>query len=467
MTIATFKIGIRALDALLGDILVPKTLIVISGDTGTGKTILASTICYSNALEGHRCLYISSLEDKVKMYEEMKTFGMDFEDLERKGLIRFYKLPIAVKRETLVNIAVNIHTLIKEYGPSVIIFDSFYPLMRLIYYQTSDRGVLEDLLNEILMEVDGLIIFTVGRNLKKECIEGIDIEFLADIILTLKREIKNNTLSRVIEIIKARNISANVAVIPFTIVKNKGILAHEPIILEKIPPLKPGKISIPCKILNEYIEHLHKGQVIYIAYPPDARPLQILLIIMGIVLVNGLRSMFISYRASPYEIIDLFKRQFRTIGLDPKLVDKVVEKYFILEGINPAIGIEQQYIWEIELIRTHKPDIVVFHGVDIVANMGDPYEYRTDLFNQILHFKKMGILVIRLGIYDEKWYPWNARISDVVIKFDLTKDQFGGPKYTIHIWRLGRDPIILDHRQFERCIQETGKIVGKILKEYA
>ncbi len=46
MTIATFKIGIRALDALLGDILVPKTLIVISGDTGTGKTILASTICY-------------------------------------------------------------------------------------------------------------------------------------------------------------------------------------------------------------------------------------------------------------------------------------------------------------------------------------------------------------------------------------------------------------------------------------
>ncbi len=99
--------------------------------------------------------------------------------------------------------------------------------------------------------------------------------------------------------------------------------------------------------------------------------------------------------------------------------------------------------------------------------MGDPYEYRTDLFNQILHFKKMGILVIRLGIYDEKCYPWNARISDVVIKFDLTKDQFGGPKYTIHIWRLGRDPIILDHRQFERCIQETGKIVGKILKEYA
>jgi len=465
MSNRSFRIGIKALDDILGNILVPKTLMVIRGDTGTGKTILASTICYTNAVEGHRCLYISSIEDKARIYEKMKALGMNFEEIEKKGLIQFYKLPIAVKRDTLVKIAIDIHSLISEYNPGVVVFDSPTPLMRLIQDRASGRDVLEDLLNELFRGVDGLVVLIMGTDVYRGYFEGIDIEFLADIILTLKHEIKNNVLSRVIEITKARNARVGIAAIPFTIVDGRGIVAHEPIMLQEIPSLKPVEISIPCKILSDYIELLHKGQVVYITYPSDARPLPLIFIVFGTIVVNSLKSVFISYKYSPYEARDLVKRGFRSIGLDPGLVDKIIEKYFVLKGINPAASNEQQYIWEIEIIKTHRPDAVIFHGVDIVANIRDQYMYRLGLLNQIFQFKKMGILVIRLGSYDEKWYSWNATISDVVIRFELAGDRFGQPNYRVYIWRTGKPPMILDYKQLENCIYEIGNALKKYCQE--
>ncbi len=150
MTNKSFRIGIKSLDDIFSNILLPRTLIIVKGDTGTGKTILASTICYANAVEGHKCLYISSIEDKARVYKKMKVLGMDFEEIEKKGLIQFYKLPIAVKRDTLVKIAIDIHSLISKYNPSIVVLDSPTPLMRLIQDKASGRDVLEDLLNELL-----------------------------------------------------------------------------------------------------------------------------------------------------------------------------------------------------------------------------------------------------------------------------------------------------------------------------
>ena len=305
----------------------------------------------------------------------------------------------------------------------------------------------------------------MGTDVRRGYFEGVDIEFLADIILTLKQEIKNNVLSRVIEITKARNARISVAAIPFTIVDGRGIVAHEPIMLQEIPSLKPERILIPCSILGDYIEYLNKGHVIYVTYPPDARPLPLIFIVLGIIIVNSLKSVFISYKYSPYEIRDLVKRGFRSIGLDPELADKVIEKYFILKSINPATSNEQQYIWEIEMIKTHNPDAVIFHGVDIVANIRDSYMYRLGLLNQIFQFKKMGMLVIRLGSYDEKWYSWNATISDVVVRFELASDRFGQPNYRVYIWRTGKPPLILDYKQLEKCIYEIGNALRKYCQE--
>ena len=87
-TIASgFTLGVIELDRILRDAIQPGTLLVISGHPGSGKTTLASTICYVNALQGKKCLYISFQESKEKLYVNMARLGLNLEEIERRGVV--------------------------------------------------------------------------------------------------------------------------------------------------------------------------------------------------------------------------------------------------------------------------------------------------------------------------------------------------------------------------------------------
>jgi circadian clock protein KaiC len=84
-SVVRFTTGIPGLDVLLGEIAAPYTLL-IAGHPGAGKTTVATTICYANALRGRKCLYMSFYEDREKYYRFMKHLGIDLEAVEAKGL---------------------------------------------------------------------------------------------------------------------------------------------------------------------------------------------------------------------------------------------------------------------------------------------------------------------------------------------------------------------------------------------
>jgi circadian clock protein KaiC len=79
-----FVFGVEGLDKLFGEALKPPVTIVIAGHPGAGKTTLASSICYYNAINGHKCFYVSLQEDKAKLYGNMRNLGLD---LEGSGLV--------------------------------------------------------------------------------------------------------------------------------------------------------------------------------------------------------------------------------------------------------------------------------------------------------------------------------------------------------------------------------------------
>ena len=79
------ELGIEGLNKFLGNFISPPYNIVIAGHPGSGKTTMASTICYSNALKGRKCLYISLQEDKEKLYEYMSKLGLNLKEAESRG----------------------------------------------------------------------------------------------------------------------------------------------------------------------------------------------------------------------------------------------------------------------------------------------------------------------------------------------------------------------------------------------
>ncbi|QQG40284.1 MAG: AAA family ATPase [Candidatus Aenigmatarchaeota archaeon] len=86
------KSGIPGLDDVIGGGFVRGSLILLTGTTGTGKTVMASQYIY-NALARYKenCVYISFEERAEDIKRNMANFGWNFEEYERNGNLIFVK----------------------------------------------------------------------------------------------------------------------------------------------------------------------------------------------------------------------------------------------------------------------------------------------------------------------------------------------------------------------------------------
>ena len=121
-----FSPGLKELEERFKDSLQPGTLVIIVGHPGSGKTTLAVQLCYANAMEGDKCLYVSFQEDKGKLYRHMKKLGFYLEDLEKKGVFKYVRLPMTALVDDLMK---ELSTLLTTDSYDVIIVDSVNALL--------------------------------------------------------------------------------------------------------------------------------------------------------------------------------------------------------------------------------------------------------------------------------------------------------------------------------------------------
>lgn len=82
--------GIYGLDELLGGGFLRGRNILVSGATGTGKTIFGIQYLVNGALqEGEPGVYVAFDEQPEKIRQEMLNFGWNLAELERKGMFKF------------------------------------------------------------------------------------------------------------------------------------------------------------------------------------------------------------------------------------------------------------------------------------------------------------------------------------------------------------------------------------------
>ena len=149
-------------------------------------------------------------------------------------------------------------------------------------------------------------------------------------------------------------------------------------------------------MLSDLIGPVRRGEVIYITYPPDTRPVPILVHILAMALENNARVLFISYKASPEDIKMHAESWLVKLGVDRENARELLNKYFIVKSINPtSVSLSQLGLLELKIVNEHRPDIVVFHGVDIPAALErDVHSWMSSLLNQLLYLKKKGCFVI-------------------------------------------------------------------------
>lgn len=458
MAVEGFVFGVQGLDSVLPGALRPGYVVVVAGHPGSGKTILASTICYKNALRlSAPCLYISLQEDREKLFAFLKGVGVDFEALEGKGLLTLIKFPLATEATALVD---EVSRAVASTKPRVVVVDSVNALLQGI--KEEDRRLwLQNYFYELAKVIEGLVILVAEVPLGEERVVGLgSVEFVADAILMLKHRIERGLLTRVVEVRKARGAPLTVAELPFSI-GAEGIRVYAPPILSGIAPIYE-ELEPPCKVLKGALDHLHKGHVIYVELPPDYRVPESVALIAGLAIINDLKGLVISYLYPPETMKDLLVKTLTAYGVSASAMYKAIEKHFTFRGLNPfAFSALELVAEELQLVEKVSPDIVVFHGVCLLAFVEPKERFYQTLYNEINTLRRQGRMIVRIGgrINDEISSAFSV-LADVVLKFVKVEEGLGEQSYRLYVWRRGQRAYVITREEVEACLREIAEAIN-------
>jgi circadian clock protein KaiC len=82
--------AVTGLNEMLGGGLYESTSTMISGSTGSGKTLVAMSFAVESARQGRPALYVSFEEGAGQITRNAGSFGWDMESLQRRGLLDIY-----------------------------------------------------------------------------------------------------------------------------------------------------------------------------------------------------------------------------------------------------------------------------------------------------------------------------------------------------------------------------------------
>jgi circadian clock protein KaiC len=85
---ARISSGVAHLDDMCGGGLFTDSTVMISGATGTGKTLLATHFVNAAVAANERVLLVASEESRDQLIRNARSWGVDYEDAERRGLLR-------------------------------------------------------------------------------------------------------------------------------------------------------------------------------------------------------------------------------------------------------------------------------------------------------------------------------------------------------------------------------------------
>lgn len=456
---------VSELEKYIGKIIGRERLIVIAGHPGSGKTILASSICLAFAYQGLRCLYVSFQESKEKFIDETAAVGIELEKYEELNLFRFLKLPVVTDEQSLSQILTIINREVVNSSPRVIVVDSVSPLLKTISTDVAIRGYLQNYFYDLQKVVKGPVILIAELPFGRETIELGDLEFVGDVFIILKHRITRGLLERFMEIRKVRGHELTIAELPFSIRSRAGISILPPPILSEISEVEEY-VETPCEILRNDIPQVHKSISIYYEYPANSRPWAppIYIALLGLYAHNARKPvLFITYTYPRNIILLAFKQVIERYTGCRECADSMMGN-IIVEPVNPfAYSFTELNALENELVDKIDPGLVIFHDVGVLMNsIRNIEDYMHLLQNQIFYFKRKGVMVARFASrITPRVSELNKAISDLVMEVNCINDCLD---YNIYIWSRFGNPRLLKSSELRECIKETTYRIMDILR---
>ncbi len=212
--------GIPRLDAMLGGRgFFRGSSILLTGTSGTGKSIIASNFAQAAGRRGERVLFFSFEESPNQIIRNMQSIGLRLQPLVKRDLLRIHSA-----RPTLYGLEMHLATMFKEianYRPDVVIVDPITSLMDL-GTASEGKGMVTRLIDYLKAgQVTSLFTSLTQGGAAPQQTEST-MSSLMDAWLLLQDFEGNGERNRVLYVLKARGMAHSNQVREF-LISNHGV----------------------------------------------------------------------------------------------------------------------------------------------------------------------------------------------------------------------------------------------------
>ncbi len=196
--------GIKGLDEMLGGGFPPGHIVVIVGDSGTGKTTLALQYILDGLHRGESGIYISFDEEIESLIYTAAIYRWDMEKYIVEKKLKFLKLDVSTIKTTVRGVINDLPILVKSFGARRLVIDSI-TLFSMIFDDPIERRVRLAGLNKAIKKAGITALYTSEINLENP-IHSTDgmVEYSADGVLLLQQNNNGDSTKLNMRVIKMR-----------------------------------------------------------------------------------------------------------------------------------------------------------------------------------------------------------------------------------------------------------------------
>lgn len=194
--------GSASLDRMAGSGLFQDSVIIISGPTGSGKTLMGTTFASEACRRGERVLFLGYEESRPQLMRNAHSWGLEFEEWERKGLLK-----TACQYPEALGLEGHLYAVqreIEEFRPTRLVIDSISALERVGNVRNFREFVI-GLTSFVKQQQVCTLLTSSSPSLSGgDSITDAHISTITDAIILLRYVERDGALSRGVIIIKMR-----------------------------------------------------------------------------------------------------------------------------------------------------------------------------------------------------------------------------------------------------------------------